>query len=130
MVTAEEIIRRIDAEMPLEPLEPNYPGEVATRYKYRDGKGEIGVIASVTQPFCGNCTRARLSTDGKIYTCLFGTAGTDLREPMRGKATDDDLRDLIAAVWTNRIDRYSEERTHLATAQNQPRKIEMYQIGG
>lgn len=130
VVTAEEIIRRIDAEMPLEPLEPNYPGEVANRYRYRDGEGEIGVIASVTQPFCGSCTRARLSTDGKIYTCLFGTAGTDLRESLRSKATDDDLRDLIAAVWSNRTDRYSEERAQLAPAQNQPRKIEMYQIGG
>ena len=130
VVTAEEIIRRIDAEMPLEPLEPNYPGEVANRYRYRDGEGEIGVIASVTQPFCGSCTRARLSTDGKIYTCLFGTAGTDLRESLRAKATDDDLRDLIAAVWSDRTDRYSEERAQLAPAQNQPRKIEMYQIGG
>ncbi|MCH8898429.1 MAG: GTP 3',8-cyclase MoaA [Chloroflexi bacterium] len=130
VVTAEEIIRRIDAEMPLEPLEPNYPGEVANRYRYRDGEGEIGVIASVTQPFCGSCTRARLSTDGKIYTCLFGTAGTDLRESLRSKATDDDLRDLITAVWSNRTDRYSEERAQLAPAQNQPRKIEMYQIGG
>jgi len=130
VVPASEIIRRIDAEMPLEPLDPNYRGEVAMRYRYQDGEGEIGVIASVTQPFCGDCTRARLSTDGKIYTCLFASDGLSLRDHMRAGASDDDLRDLIAGIWGRRVDRYSEERTELAPLQNQRRKIEMYQIGG
>ena len=97
VVSADEIIARIDAEMPLEPVPGNYHGEVAERYLYRDGSGEIGVIASVTRPFCGACTRLRLSTDGQIFTCLFATRGTSLRDPMRDGATDDELRDLIAA---------------------------------
>ena len=130
VVPAAEIIRRIDEEMPLEPLESAYGGEVALRYRYLDGDGEIGVIASVTQPFCGDCTRARISTDGKIYTCLFASNGVSLRDPMRQGATDHDLRDLITGVWGRRIDRYSEERTELAGLQNAPKKIEMYQIGG
>jgi GTP 3',8-cyclase len=130
VVPASEIIRRIGAEMPLEPLDPNYRGEVAMRYRYKDGEGEVGVIASVTQPFCGDCTRARLSTDGKIYTCLFASDGLSLRDHMRAGASDDDLRDLITGIWSRRIDRYSEERTELAPLQNQRRKIEMYQIGG
>jgi cyclic pyranopterin phosphate synthase len=130
VVPASEIVRRIDAEMPLEPLDPNYRGEVALRYLYKDGKGEIGVIASVTQPFCGDCTRARLSTDGKIYTCLFASDGLSLRDHMRAGASDDDLRDLITGIWSRRVDRYSEERTELAPLQNRRRKIEMYQIGG
>ena len=130
VVSAAEIVQRIDAEMPLEPLESNYPGEVALRYRYRDGSGEIGVIASVTQPFCGDCTRSRLSTDGKVYTCLFASQGRNLRDPMRAGASDAELRDSIAGVWSRRVDRYSEERTELATLQNMPRKIEMYQIGG
>ncbi|MCH8282359.1 MAG: GTP 3',8-cyclase MoaA [Chloroflexi bacterium] len=130
VVPAAEIIQRIDAEMPLEPLEGNYRGEVAQRYRYRDGSGEIGVIASVTQAFCADCTRSRLSTDGKIYTCLFASQGISLRDPMRDGATDDDLRDLLTGVWGRRVDRYSEERADLATQQNAPQKIEMYQIGG
>jgi cyclic pyranopterin phosphate synthase len=130
VVSAAEIIQRIDAEMPLEPVDPNYPGEVASRYRYRDGEGEIGVIASVTQPFCGSCTRARLSTDGKVYTCLFASDGLSVRDHLRAGASDHDLRDLITTVWSQRIDRYSEERTELAPLQNQSRKVEMYQIGG
>ena len=130
VVPAAGIVRRIDAEMPLEPLEPNYPGEVASRYRYRDGQGEIGVIASVTQPFCGACTRARLSTDGKLYTCLFASNGLSLRDHLRAGASDQDLRDIIAGVWSRRVDRYSEERTELAPRQNRSRKVEMYQIGG
>ena len=110
VVSADEIIARIDAEMPLEPAPGNYHGEVAERYLYRDGSGEIGVIASVTRPFCGACTRLRLSTDGQIFTCLFATRGTSLRDPMREGATDDELRELIAGVWGLRTDRYSEER--------------------
>jgi cyclic pyranopterin phosphate synthase len=130
VVPAAEIVRRIDAELPLEAIEPNYRGEVALRYRYRDGEGEIGVIASVTQPFCGDCTRARLSTDGKIYTCLFASNGVSLRDHLRAGASDSDLRDLLAGIWGQRVDRYSEERTELAPAQNRRRKIEMFQIGG
>ena len=130
VVSADEIVEKINAEMPLEPIEANYTGEVALRYRYRDGGGEIGIIASVTKPFCGDCTRARLSTDGKLYTCLFATHGTDLRGPMRCGASDDDLRDLITGVWGRREDRYSELRAFATRHQHQPKKIEMYQIGG
>ena len=130
VVPAAEIIQRIDAEMPLEPVDSNYPGEVANRYRYRDGEGEIGVISSVSQPFCANCTRSRLSTDGKLYTCLFANTGISLRDEMRAGASDDDLKNLIARIWTRRTDRYSEERTELAALQNAPAKVEMYQIGG
>ena len=130
VVSAEEIARMIDSVMPLEPLEPNYQGEVALRYRYRDGAGEIGIIASVTKPFCDDCTRARLSTDGKLYTCLFASDGTDLRGPMRDGAGDDDLRDLIAGVWGRRMDQYSELRTSATSWKDRPKKVEMYQIGG
>ena len=126
VVPAAEIIDRIHAVLPLEPMAPNYMGEVANRYRYVDG-GEIGIIASVTQPFCGDCTRARLSTDGKLYTCLFASEGTDLRDDLRGGASDSALRDAIIHTWTHRGDRYSEIRfDHTPEA----RKIEMYQIGG
>ena len=130
VVPAAEIVQQIDAEMPLEPVDSNYPGEVANRYRYRDGQGEIGVISSVSQPFCANCTRSRLSTDGKLYTCLFASTGVSLRDEMRAGASDDDLKNLIARIWTRRTDRYSEERTELASLQNVPAKVEMYQIGG
>ena len=130
VVPAAEIIQRIDAEMPLEPLESDYRGEVAMRHKYRDGEGELGVIASVTEPFCGDCTRSRLSTDGMLYTCLFASRGVSLRDPMRAGSSDQELNELIARVWGARVDRYSEERTELAALQNAPQKIEMYQIGG
>ena len=130
VVSADEIVEKISAEMPLEPIEPNYKGEVALRYRYQDGSGEIGIIASVTKPFCGDCTRARLSTDGKLYTCLFASHGTDLRGPMRSEASDDDLRDLITGVWGRREDRYSELRSLATNLENQPKKVEMYQIGG
>ncbi len=130
VVPADEIVARIDAEMPLEPIESSYRGEVALRYRYRDGGGEIGIIASVTKPFCGNCTRVRLSTDGKIFTCLFAGEGLSLMDPMRAGATDDDLRGLITGIWTVRSDRYSEERAASPNGEGTPRKIEMYQIGG
>ena len=130
VVSADEIIRSIDAELPLEPVASNYPGEVANRYRYKDGSGEIGVIASVTQPFCGDCTRARLSTDGKLYTCLFASDGLDLRDQMRAGATDAELAARIAGIWSRRADRYSEERTELAPLQNARQKVEMYHIGG
>jgi cyclic pyranopterin phosphate synthase len=133
VVTAREIVDRIAAEFPLEPVGPNYPGEVAERWRYADGQGEIGVIASVSQPFCGGCTRARLTIDGKLVTCLFATGGVDLRAPLRSGASDDELRELISRVWARRGDRYSEERAALtdATGHVAPRdKIEMYQVGG
>ena len=130
VVSADEIVSRIDAEMPLEPMESNYVGEVAERYRYKDGSGEIGVIASVTKPFCGACTRARLSTDGSIFTCLFANKGISLRDPMRSGASDDELRRLISQVWGRRTDRYSEERASATSGDSSQRKIEMYQIGG
>ncbi|MCL6645590.1 MAG: GTP 3',8-cyclase MoaA [Dehalococcoidia bacterium] len=127
VVTAREILAMIDAEMPLEPLEPNYPGEVAERWRYRDGGGEIGVIASVTQAFCRGCTRLRLSTEGKLYTCLFATEGHDLRALLRGGASDDELRAAIARIWSRRADRYSEIRS---AATVPLKKVEMSHIGG
>src|SRR5262252_6294165 len=127
VVPAAEIISLIDRQWPLEAVEAAYPGEVARRYRYRDGAGEIGVIASVTQPFCRGCTRARLSADGQLYTCLFAAAGYDLRGPLRAGATDQQVRDQIAAIWTRRADRYSEQRTR----RTKPRpKVEMSHIGG
>ena len=127
VVPAAEIVQAIAREFPLAPVEANYTGEVAERWRYLDGAGEIGVIASVTQAFCRDCTRARLSTDGKVYTCLFGTEGFDLRDLLRGGATDAELDNAIAAIWRQRGDRYSEIRT-AATAS--ARKVEMSFIGG
>jgi cyclic pyranopterin phosphate synthase len=127
VVPSAEVVRRIAAELPLEPVEPNYYGEVAERWRYRDGGGEIGVIASVTQAFCRSCTRARLSTDGMLYTCLFASAGYDLRALLRGGSSDRELDDAIAGIWRVRADRYSEIRT-AETARS--RKIEMSYIGG
>jgi len=131
VVPAREIVARIDAALPLVPAEPNYRGEVARRYLYRDGGGEIGVIASVSQPFCGDCTRARLTTEGRLVTCLFAADGVDLRGPLRAGASDAALRDLIAGSWRARRDRYSEERTaHTALPVAARRKLEMFQLGG
>jgi GTP 3',8-cyclase len=127
VVPADEIVARIDAEMPIEPLGSQYRGEVANRWRYRDGAGEVGLIASVSQPFCGDCTRARLSAEGKLYTCLFSADGHDLRAIVRGNATDADLQEAIARVWRVRSDRYSELRT--AATADLPR-VEMYAIGG
>jgi cyclic pyranopterin phosphate synthase len=127
VVPAREIVERIDQELPLEPLDARYPGEVARRYRYRDGSGEIGVIASVTHPFCGSCSRARLSADGHLYTCLFATLGVDLRPALRA-APDDDapLRQILEESWNARDDRYSEIRFSARPL----RKIEMSYIGG
>jgi cyclic pyranopterin phosphate synthase len=127
VVPAAEILATIDAELPLEPLEPNYRGEVARRWRYRDGSGEIGVIASVTQPFCGDCTRARLSADGRLYTCLFAVRGHDLRALVRSGASDRELHEAIGRLWAARTDRYSELRT--ADTADLP-KVEMSYIGG
>jgi cyclic pyranopterin phosphate synthase len=127
VVTAAEILAAVDAVMPIAPIPPAYTGEVASRYAYRDGGGEIGIIASVTQPFCETCTRARLSAEGQLYLCLFGIRATDLRAPLRDGADDETLTDLIATAWTGRSDRYSELRSD-ATARL-PR-VEMSAIGG
>jgi cyclic pyranopterin phosphate synthase len=127
VVPASEIVAAIDAELPLEPVDPAYRGEVARRYRYRDGGGEIGVIASVTQPFCGDCTRARLSADGRLYTCLFAVRGHDLRSLVRSGADDEALAATIGGIWTVRQDRYSELRT--AETADLP-KVEMSFIGG
>jgi len=126
VVPAAEIISTIGAELPLVPADPSYRGEVAERWAYADGDGEIGVIASVTRPFCGDCTRARLSADGKLYTCLFSAVGHDLRAPLRAGATDDALTDTIAEVWAGRSDRYSE----LRSASTRLPHIEMFALGG
>jgi len=127
VMPSSEIVRAINAEMPLEPLDPNYRGEVAERWHYRDGAGEIGVISSVTQAFCRECTRVRLSTDGLLYTCLFATQGYDLRQILRSGASDDALASAIGAIWSVRSDRYSEIRTAETAAL---RKVEMSYIGG
>jgi cyclic pyranopterin phosphate synthase len=127
VVPAAEIIAAIDAEMPLEPLEPNYRGEVARRWRYKDGSGEIGIVASVTQPFCGDCSRARLSAEGGLYTCLFAAQGHDLRQMLRGGASDDEISQAIASIWGGREDRYSEIRSSETVALS---KVEMSYIGG
>jgi cyclic pyranopterin phosphate synthase len=127
VVSAREIVRTIDAELPLLPAQANYRGEVAERWRYADGSGEIGVIASVTQPFCADCTRARLSADGGLYTCLFATTGRDLRGLLRAGASDDDIRAAIEATWIERTDRYSEQRSSETAGLH---KIEMSFIGG
>ncbi|MEX0734908.1 MAG: GTP 3',8-cyclase MoaA [Steroidobacteraceae bacterium] len=129
VVPSKELREAISAAWPLRPLAPAQRGEVAERYAYADGAGEIGFISSVSQPFCGNCTRARLSSDGVFYTCLFATQGTDFRTPLREGAGDEELRRLIRSVWHRREDRYSELR-RLPDGDVKPRKIEMYYIGG
>jgi cyclic pyranopterin phosphate synthase len=130
VVPAAEMVAAVDAVWPLEPAEPNYFGEVAERWRYRDGAGEIGVIASVTQPFCGSCTRARLSAEGKLYTCLFSGLGHDLRGPLRAGATDEELEALLRGTWGRRADRYSEIRTEETPGMAPRRRVEMSHIGG
>lgn len=127
VVSAREIVRIIDAELPLEPLDPNYKGEVAERWRYKDGNGEIGVIASVTQPFCRDCNRARLSAEGKLYTCLFAVKGYDLKSLLRGRATDEEISQKVTHIWGRRSDRYSELRSENTI--DLP-KVEMSHIGG
>jgi GTP 3',8-cyclase len=127
VVSGREIIERLGRELPLEPLEPGYRGEVARRFRYADGTGEVGVITSVTEPFCGDCTRARLSADGRLFTCLFAARGTDLRAPLREGRDDAALDGIIDRVWSARADRYSELR---ALATPAKRRIEMSYIGG
>jgi cyclic pyranopterin phosphate synthase len=127
VVPAAEILDTVDAEFPLEPVAPGYRGEVARRWRYRDGAGEIGIIASVTQPFCGDCTRSRLSAEGRLYTCLFGVRGHDLRALVRSGAGDEELHEAIGRLWRGRSDRYSELRTAATAALP---KVEMSYIGG
>ncbi len=127
VVPAREILDTIDARWPIEPVEPNYTGEVAARWRYRDGQGEFGIIASVTMPFCGNCTRVRLSADGQLYTCLFGTRAHDFRAMLRDGASDDEISSMLGRVWGNRADRYSELRSKNTV---QLKKVEMSRIGG
>jgi len=128
VVPSTELRDRISEAFPIEPLEPNYPGEVANRYAFTDGSGEIGFVSSVTNPFCGDCTRARLSTEGTLYTCLFATDGADFRAPLRNEASDAALLERLAGVWGRRDDRYSEERT--AEGRPPEERVEMYEIGG
>lgn len=128
VVPAAEIIETIGRELPLEAIDPNYRGEVARRWRYADGKGEIGVIASVTAPFCGDCTRARLSADGRLYTCLFAARGHDLRKLLRDGADDEEIETFLRGVWSRRTDRYSERRTERTAARRD--KVEMSYIGG
>ena len=127
VVPAAEIVGLLDEEFGLEPAAPNYPGEVARRYRYRDGAGEIGVIASVTQPFCGDCTRARISAEGVLYTCLFASKGTDLRSLLREGIGDEELVGVLAGTWRGRTDRYSEIRSE---ATRGLARVEMSYIGG
>ena len=130
VVPSAEIIRQIERIFPLRPLDANYSGEVAERYEFCDGAGEIGFISSVSRPFCGSCSRIRLSTDGKLYTCLFAGQGTDLSTPLRAGASDEELLNLIRSVWTQRTDRYSEERSRLSSVGKLMKKVEMFQVGG
>lgn len=146
VVSAAEMLETIEREFPLEPLAPTRPGEVARRYRYRDGQGEIGVIASVTQPFCGGCTRARLSAEGQLFTCLFGSEGVDFKQPLRSGSDDAALRERVLEVWGARRDRYSEARSAIGPDGGEPdagqsapsdersvpssKKVEMYHIGG
>jgi len=127
VVPSAEVVRRISQRWPLEPVDPSYPGEVAERWRYSDGAGEIGVISSVTQAFCSSCNRMRLSTEGSLYTCLFAQSGHDLKALVRGGASDDEIRNEIAAVWQARADRYSEIRTSQTASL---KKVEMSYIGG
>jgi cyclic pyranopterin phosphate synthase len=130
VVPSKELAERIGARWPLTALRPAYRGEVAERYAFADGQGEVGFISSVSQPFCGDCSRARLSSDGVLYTCLFATHGLSLRDALRGGASDDVLLELIRGLWLKRADRYSELRASLSAQSQEQRKVEMFYIGG
>ena len=130
VVPAREVVERISAEWPLEPAAPAYRGEVAARYRYRDGRGEIGVVSSVTEPFCRDCHRARLSADGKLFTCLFASAGHDVLARVRAGSSDAELTGFLGGIWGARADRYSDERAELLAAGKAREKVEMSYIGG
>lgn len=130
VIPSRELLAQIQKRWPVRAIGKNYPGEVARRYEYVDGAGEIGFISSVTAPFCGDCSRARLSADGKLYTCLFASHGTDLREPLRSGADDEELQQILTSIWLQRADRYSELRRPDIAEHHILRKVEMYRIGG
>lgn len=130
VVPSAEIVAMINEVYPIQPVDPQYFGEVAQRYTYEDGAGEIGFISSVSQPFCQSCTRVRLSTNGQIYTCLFADVGADIRTPLRNGASDEELLNFIKNVWNNREDRYSELRSKIHASHQESHKVEMFQIGG
>ena len=130
VVPSKELLDSVMSRWSVTPVDRNYPGEVARRYQYDDGAGEIGFISSVTEPFCGSCSRARLSADGVLYTCLFATQGTDLREPIRNGADDNELSDMLSRIWLQRADRYSELRRPDVAEAHAQNKVEMYRIGG
>jgi len=130
VVRSAELLERIRARWDMSPLAGQYRGEVASRYAYDDGSGEIGFVSSVSEPFCGDCHRVRLSSEGVLYTCLFATQGLDLRSPLRAGATDSELLDLLRSTWSKRSDRYSELRQELRAREAPLRKVEMHYIGG
>jgi cyclic pyranopterin phosphate synthase len=130
VVPSKEIVDSIHARWPLEAAGPNYRGEVASRYRYVDGRGEIGLISSVTEPFCSDCHRARLSADGRIFTCLFAATGHDVLGQVRSGATDETLREFLAGMWGRRKDRYSDERAEILARHEVREKVEMSYIGG
>ena len=130
VVPSRDLLRQVQSRWPVRAVGKNYPGEVARRYQYVDGEGEIGFISSVTEPFCGDCSRARLSADGMLYTCLFANQGTDLRESLRSGADDEELRDILSSIWLQRADRYSELRRPGMAEHHVLKKVEMYRIGG
>ncbi len=130
VIPSRQIVEEINSRYPIEPVDPNYPGEVATRWRYKDGMGEIGFISSVSEPFCRECSRIRLSVDGKLYKCLFATEGFDIRQMLRGGASDEEIEDAIGRIWSARDDHYSEIRTAETSAERAKHKIEMSYIGG
>ena len=130
VVASAELLKTIHARWPVRAVDPGYRGEVARRYQYLDGQGEIGFISSVTEPFCGTCSRARLSAEGVLYTCLFATVGRSLRDPMREGLDDAGLAELLRSIWTGRNDRYSEIRGRPAKKPSVEKKVEMYRVGG
>ncbi len=130
VVPSRVLLEQVESRWPVRPVGKNYPGEVARRYEYIDGAGEIGFISSVTEPFCGDCSRARLSADGKLYTCLFANKGTDLRESLRSGADDQEITDILSSIWLQRADRYSELRRPDLAEHHVLKKVEMYRIGG
>lgn len=130
VVPSRQLLEQVQQRWPLRRMDQSYPGEVARRYEYVDGEGEVGFISSVTEPFCGSCSRARLSADGMLYTCLFANQGTDLRESLRNNADDEELKDILSQIWLQRADRYSELRSPELAEAHVLRKVEMYRIGG
>jgi cyclic pyranopterin phosphate synthase len=130
VVPSRQLLELVRTRWQLRRMDQSYPGEVARRYEYEDGQGEIGFISSVTEPFCGACSRARLSADGMLYTCLFANQGTDLRESLRNNVDDDELSDILSQIWLQRADRYSELRRPEMAEAHVLRKVEMYRIGG